>query len=289
MNDNALKYNGITREECHEKLLENLKEYDFNNLSKIDKWILTKYENLVKSTIKHMDNYEFNLVSAETENFIWNDFCSNYIEFAKFNIESISTQSTLCYVLTGIMKLLHPFMPFVTEEIYDKLPIKDSESIMISDYPKYNEEFIFDTELDEVINLITKIRRIKLEKNIKEFVLVHNDNIVRNNIELISKVLKLDINDIRESCDLNTKEDIAFNNGIISIYYDGTSNNEKEKEMLLKEKDRLEQSINRRNNLLSNENYVNKAPTNLVEKEKQTLLSEKQELELIIEKLEKMC
>ena len=266
-----------------------LKEYDFTNLSKIDKWILTKYENLVKSTIKHMDNYEFNLVSTETENFIWNDFCSNYIEFSKFNIESNSTKSTLCYVLTGIMKLLHPFMPFVTEEIYDKLPIKDSESIMISEYPKYNEKFIFDTDLDEVINLITKIRRIKLEKNIKDFVLVHNDDIIKNNVELISKVLKLNINDIRNNCDLNTKEDITFNNGVVSIYYDGTSNNEKEKENLLKEKEKLEQSINRRTNLLNNENYVNKAPTNLVEKEKQTLITEKQELELINEKIEKMC
>ena len=269
--------------------IDALKEYDFTNLSKIDKWILTKYENLVKSTIKHMDNYEFNLVSAETENFIWNDFCSNYIEFSKFNIESNSTKSTLCYVLTGIMKLLHPFMPFVTEEIYDKLPIKDSESIMISEYPKYNEEFIFDTDLDEVINLITKIRRIKLEKNIKDFVLVHNDDIIKNNVELISKVLKLNINDIRNNCDLNTKEDITFNNGVVSIYYDGTSNNEKEKENLLKEKEKLEQSINRRTNLLNNENYVNKAPANLVEKEKQTLITEKQELELINEKIEKMC
>ena len=265
--------------------IDALKGYDFTNLSKIDKWILTKYENLVKSTIKHMDNYEFNLVSAETENFIWNDFCSNYIEFSKFNIESNSTKSTLCYVLTGIMKLLHPFMPFVTEEIYDKLPIKDSESIMISEYPKYNEEFIFDTDLDEVISLITKIRRIKLEKNIKDFVLVHNDNIIQNNIELISKILKVDI---RNHCDLNTKEDITFNNGIVSIYYDGTANSEKEKENLLKEKEKLEQSINRRTNLLNNENYVNKAPINLVEKEKQTLVNEKKDLELINQKLEKM-
>ena len=141
--------------------IEDLKELTFNNLTNEDKWILTKYEKIVKSSIKHMDNYEFNLFNTETYSFIYDDFCSNYIEFSKFNAESNTTKSVLCYVLTGILKMLHPFMPFVTEEIYQMLPIKESESIMISTYPEYNKEFIFKDEeilVDDQIDFIKKFR-----------------------------------------------------------------------------------------------------------------------------------
>ena len=123
-----------------------------------------KYENIVKSSIKHMDKYEFNLFGSETYSFIYDDFCSSYIEFSKFNSNSITTKSVLCYVLTGILKMLHPFMPFVTEEIYGMLPIKDSESIMISKYPEYNKKFIFNTEKEIVEEKIDFIRSFKMLK-----------------------------------------------------------------------------------------------------------------------------
>ena len=105
--------------------IEGLKELTFDNLTEEDKWILTKYENIVKSSTKHMDKYEFNIFGAETYSFIYDDFCSNYIEFSKFNSESNTTKSVLCYVLTGILKMLNIFMSFVYVEIYGMLPIKD--------------------------------------------------------------------------------------------------------------------------------------------------------------------
>ena len=266
--------------------IEGLKEYDFSNLTKQDKWILTKYENIVKSTISHMDKYEFNLVGAETYEFVWDDFCSNYIEFAKFNQDSVTTKSVLCYVLTGILKLLHPFMPFVTEEIYNMLPIKDSESIMISEYPKCNEEFIFeDNSLDLIIDLIKKIRKIKLENNIgKDYIIVTNDEIVLDYKDLLSKVLKNE-NILTSYEGEFTNIDISFNNNVVSIYYDGSLSKE-EIDGLIKEKERLINSIERREKLLSNEGYVNKAPVNIVNKEREDLQKEKQELELIESKLE---
>ena len=266
--------------------IEGLKEYDFSNLTKQDKWILTKYENIVKSTISHMDKYEFNLVGAETYEFVWDDFCSNYIEFAKFNQDSVTTKSVLCYVLTGILKLLHPFMPFVTEEIYNMLPIKDSESIMISEYPKCNEKFIFeDNSLDLIIDLIKKIRKIKLENNIgKDYIIVTNDEIVLDYKDLLSKVLKNE-NILTSYEGEFTNIDISFNNNVVSIYYDGSLSKE-EIDGLIKEKERLINSIERREKLLSNEGYVNKAPENIVNKEREDLQKEKQELELIESKLE---
>lgn len=255
--------------------IEDLKEYTFDNLTIEDKWILSKYERIVKSSIKHMDKYEFNLFGGETYSFIYDDFCSNYIELAKFNSSSNTTKSVLCYVLTGILKLLHPFMPFVTEEIYQMLPVKDSESIMISEYPKYNKKFDFDINLDYTLDLITKIRKEKLENNIKEYFIYYNE---LEYIEILKKMLKLnDSNFIKEKNNLN---EIVIDKNV-SILYDGSENLEKKLESLRKEKDRLETSISRREKLLSNENYVSKAPSTLVEQERKTLELEKQNLEVI--------
>lgn len=82
-----------------------------------------------------MDKFEFNNACAAIYDFSWNYFCDYYIEMAKYTSEDITTKSVLITVLTGILKLLHPFMPYVTEEIYQMLPVKDDESIMISKYP----------------------------------------------------------------------------------------------------------------------------------------------------------
>ena len=258
--------------------IEDLKELTFNNLTKEDKWILTKYENIVKSSIKHMDKYEFNLFGTETYDFVYNDFCSNYIEFSKFNSESKTTKSVLCYVLTGILKMLHPFMPFVTEEIYGMLPIKDAESIMISNYPEYNKDLVFKEETIEVdnkIEFIKAFRNVKTENNIpKEAkVLINTDDDIIINMLKIKDVIvsdKLDIN----SYNVETKGYKA------TIYYEKV---ESEEEKLLKQKqiEELKKSIERREKLLSNENYVNKAPKNIVDMDKAKLEEEKEKLKLL--------
>ncbi|MBP3765558.1 MAG: valine--tRNA ligase [Bacilli bacterium] len=258
--------------------IEDLTEYNFDNLSDEDKWILTKYENIVKSSINHMDKYEFNLFGAETYDFIYNDFCSNYIEFSKFNSDSTTTKSVLCYVLTGILKMLHPFMPFVTEEIYGMLPIKDSESIMISKYPEYEEKFVFDKEaklVDEKIEFIKAFRNIKTENNIPSSAKV----LVNTNDEIILKMLK--INDSRIYSELDIKSyNVEVKGYKATIYYE---KQESEEDLALKEKqiNDLKASILRREKLLSNENYVAKAPANIVEQDRIKLKEEKEKLKLL--------
>ena len=259
--------------------IADLKELTFDNLSQEDKWILTKYENIVKSSIKHMDKYEFNLFGSETYEFIYDDFCSNYIEFAKFNSESNTTKSVLCYVLTGILKMLHPFMPFVTEEIYQTLPIKDAESIMISEYPKYNKEYVFKdalTSVEEKINFIKAFRNIKTENNIpKEAkVMINTDD------EIIIKMLKLSDVITNEALDIKSYK-VETANYKATIFYE---KEESEEDKALKEKqiNDLKASIERREKLLSNENYVNKAPANIVEQDKIKLAEEKKKLEELL-------
>ena len=258
------------------------KEYDFNNLNISDKWILTKLNNVIKNVRKHMEVYEFNVVGSELYSFIWNDFCDWYIELSKINMND-TTKSVLIKVLSSILKMLHPFMPFVTEEIYLQLPGHD-ETIMLSKYPQYNANEIFETNLDEIINLIKKIRTLKLENNIgNDYKLVFNSSIPKE-ISIVSKMLKIDDENILKNFENKNFENIKinFNNEIINLYYDGSANKEVMLEKLEKEELRLTSSIERRKKLLSNENYVNKAPANLVENEKNTLEKEIKELETII-------
>ena len=258
--------------------IESLKEYDFSNINESDKWILSKYENIIKSTINHMDNYEFNLVGSELYNFIWEDFCSNYIEFSKFTSSEIGTRSTLCYVLTGILKMMHPFMPFVTEEIYGMFPIKDSESIMISNYPKYEEKFVYNEILkkyDYIIDFIRLFRNVKLENQMTKDLKVKINN--NEDYSLIKKILKIENSIIDKELNI-TKFNISNNVYNVDIYFEKEITKEDE-ELKNKQIDQLKASINRRKGLLANENYVNKAPHNLVEQEKQKLMEEEKLLE----------
>ena len=260
--------------------IEDLKEIKLDNLSNEDKWILTKYENIVKSSISHMDRYEFNLFGLETYNFIYDDFCSNYIEFAKFNLDKNSTKSTLLFVLTGILKMLHPFMPFVTEEIYSMLPVKESESIMISSYPIYEEKYIFEKEYElteKSISFIRKFRNICTENTIPKTARVMINN--NSDYDLIIKVLRLQDRLINEKENINSY-DVNEYNYSMSIFYQKEEN----LELIKKEMDTLRSNIERREKLLSNPGYVNKAPENLVAIERDKLEIEKNKLKELEEK-----
>lgn len=259
--------------------IETLKEVRFDNLKIEDKWILTKYNNVLKSTIRHMDKYEFNLVAAETYEFVWNDFCSSYIELSKNSLDDETTKSVLYTVLLGILKMLHPFMPFVTEEIFKMLPIKESESIMISSYPKYDKKLVFDDEmktLDEVLNDIVSIRNLKAVNKITKEAKVKFETIKELH-DIYSSQLK-----IKEENLFSDNSDNMVTLNYKSKYIDITYYYEKEEEdnsKTLEDIKKLEESIERRKKLLSNENYVNKAPANIVEMDRNKLKEEEEKLE----------
>ena len=146
--------------------------------------------------------------------------------------------STLCYILTGILKLLHPFMPFVTEEIYQMLPVKDAESIMISEYPKYTKKYVFELEesvMDDAVEFIKNFRTIKAYKVFSE----------REKARIFFEKVETEAEKINKASQIKV----------------------------------LESSIARREKLLSNENYVNKAPANIVENDRKKLEEEKKKLE----------
>ena len=246
-----------------------------------DKWILTKYENTILSVKKFMDKYEFNNAGAMLYEFVWNYFCDSYIEMSKFSSDCISTKSTLCFILTGILKMLQPFMPFVTDEIYSMLPIKDAEDIMVSSYPSYDKKLVFsdcEKEFDNKVEFIKIFRNIKAENNITKDLKVLFDT--TENLDIIIKMLKLENSIIESPLDIKSYKVISKNIKA-TIYFE---KKETEEEKALKENQikLLKDSIERREKLLSNENYVNKAPANIVENDRQKLEEEKKKLEELL-------
>ena len=257
--------------------IEDLSEICLDDLKPEDKWILTKYEKMVSMAKKFMDRYEFNNASSAIYDFTWNYFCDYYIEMAKYSIDDVSTKSTLCYVLTGILKLLHPFMPYVTEEIYQMLPVKEVESIMISKYPKSTKKYVFLEEeriVDDEVEFIKNFRNVKAENNMTKEMKVMFDTTDDN--ELIIKMLKLKDNLVTEP--LGMKAYKAFSKRVKAQIFFEKAMSEADKLLEMKQIEVLRASIARREKLLSNENYVKKAPQNIVDMDRQKLEEEKKKL-----------
>lgn len=260
--------------------ISDIKEIKLDNLKPEDKWILTKFEKMLHTTKKFMDKYQFNNASSVIYDFVWTSFCDSYIEMAKYSLSDDATKSTLCYILTNILKLLHPFMPYVTEEIYQMLPIKEEESIMISNYPKYSKKYIFELEevvVDDEIEFIRSFRNVKAENNITKDMKVMFDTTDDN--DLIVKMLKLDENLVKEP--LGIKSYNVFSKRVkATIFFEKM---ETEADKVLKETQiaALKASIARREKLLANENYVAKAPKNIVDMDREKLKEEKEKLALL--------
>ena len=261
--------------------MEDFKEenYTLEDLSLTDKWILEKLNRIIKSVRESMEKYEYHNVGNELYSFIWEDFCDWYIELSKANMND-TTKSVLLKVLTSILKMLHPFMPYVTEEIYQMLPIKDAKSIMISKYPVV-EDYNYTSELetiDKVLEDIVSIRNLKQSNNITK------DAKVKVTVKQLLKSIYYSQLKIKEEnlVDSEITDMLSSNyqskNIDITYYYHGSKEDESKK---IEEINKLKASIERREKLLANSNYVSKAPANIVEADRKKLLEEKEKLAIL--------
>ena len=258
--------------------IEDLKQenYTLQNLKKEDKWILTRLNKTIKTVTKYMEKYEFNNAGAVIYDFIWTDFCDKYIELAKFSLDDYNTKSVLLKTIDAILKMLHPFMPYVTDEVYNMLPIKE-ETIMLSSYPVYEKEYVFvkeEKEIDELLDFVREFRNIKAENNIGKDYYVKWDN--DQDYTLAKKMLKVQDNVITEEMNIQAYK-VKTANFEATIYYEKVLT-EKDIAERNKEIEKLKSSIERRQKLLANENYVAKAPANLVSEERQKLKEEEEKL-----------
>ena len=246
----------------------NLNDNNYKEYNNYDKWILTKYNNVIKQVTKYMDKYEFHNAFNTLYSFIWDDYCSSYIEISKIYLNDTS-KSVLLNILIGIIKMLHPFIPFVTEEIYQNLPFKESKSIMESSYSVYNKKEVYDIlETTEILNDITSLRNFKAENNI-----INSDAV---KIEyLFDEKLYDGLIKFKNKVD-NIEDSIKYESKYAILYFE--VKNKVSEEDIQKEIEELEKSINKRKNLLSNENFVKRAPENIVANEKQKLIEEEEKL-----------
>jgi len=270
---NASRYVLINMEDFKEE------NYTLEDLSLTDKWILEKLNRIIKSVRESMEKYEYHNVGNELYSFIWEDFCDWYIELSKANMND-TTKSVLLKVLTSILKMLHPFMPYVTEEIYQMLPIKDAKSIMISKYPVV-EDYNYTSELetiDKVLEDIVSIRNLKQSNNITK------DAKAKVTVKQLLKSIYYSQLKIKEEnlVDSEITDMLSSNyqskNIDITYYYQGSKEDESKR---IEEINKLKTSIERREKLLANSNYVSKAPANIVEADRKKLLEEKEKLAIL--------
>ena len=258
----------------------NKDNYTLKNLSNHDKWILTKLNKTIKEVKKYMDKYQFNNAGNVLYDFIWDSFCDSYIEMSKSTSNTYETKSTLLYVLDAILKMLHPFAPYITEEIYQMLPIKDADSIMISKYPSASKKMEYNNEYETIENTIAFIKEFRFisgENNIPKSAKVRINN--ENDYSLISFMLRLDERLISDELS-ETSYNVNYADYSMTIYYEKIET-EEDKALREKQISDLEASIQRREKLLSNENYVSKAPAHIVEADRKKLEEEKEKLKTL--------
>ena len=283
---------------------ENIPDLDASKLTNADKWILSKANDLVKDVTENLDKYELGIAADKIYNFIWEEFCDWYIEMVKprlYNDEDTTKEAalyTLKKVLITSLKLLHPYMPFVTEEIFTNIQ-DEEESIMISDWPVYDEAFAFKNEEESVETIKEAVRNIRNlragmnvppSKKAKVYV-VSEDEKVRN-IFTEGKVFFATLSyasEVLVQSDKNGIDDDAVSTMIphASIYlpFAELVDIEKEIERLKKEQERLTKELARVNGMLSNPNFVNKAPEAKLNEEKEKQAKYNQMMTQVTERL----
>ena len=267
-----------------------LSQVSIKDLTPADKWILSKANSLVKEVTENMEKYDFGVAVAKLNDFIWEEFCDWYIEMVKprlYNEEDTTKAAalfTLKKVLTISLKLLHPYMPFITEEIFCSLQ-DEEESIMVSDWPVFEDEFDFKSEENEVEiikNAVRNIRNLRADMNVppskKASVYVISEKEEVRKVFEDSKVFFATLGYASEVHVQADKEGIAEDavstvipDAVIYMPFAELVDVEKEIARLEKEAARLEGEIKRAKGMLSNERFVSKAPAAKVEAEKEKL------------------
>ena len=269
---------------------ENAKIRDISevkNLSYADKWILFKLNSAVVAVTRFMDKYEVGLAASRIYEFIWNQFCDWYIEFSKTALYSDDDEkrsnaaSVLVYVLRETLKLAHPIVPFITEEIYDALPNKDAEDIMISPFPEANPKHAYradSAQTDAVIELIKSVRNLRREMNVSQNKRTAVYIVPKEDKEKQLKKMAGYIEKLAFASGVYFGEPSGKNASLVTtlgnvfIPMGDLVDFDKERARLKAEIEKTDEEIARARGKLENKGFTEKAPAALVEKEKEKLV-----------------
>ena len=278
---NASRFVLMNLTESDEDLLKSPEE---SELTVEDKWILSRFNSLAKSVNDNIANYELGVALAEIYSFTWDTFCDWYIEMAKSRIfdtgaASLTAKRVLVKVLTGIVKLLHPYMPFITEEIYLALPHVD-ESVMISDYPVFDPALVYKSEeedVERIISCITAIRARRSEMNVppskkaKLYVVTKYEKTFKETEKILEKLASASEVILTDAYESDDAVMIATEAGNLYIPLSEVIDFEKERARLTAEMKKNEGEIERIEKKLANEGFVSKAPAAVIEGERAKL------------------
>jgi valyl-tRNA synthetase len=281
-----------------------------DELKAADKWILSKVNTLAKDVTENMDKYELGIAVQKVYDFIWDEFCDWYIEITKvrtYNKENDPASAnaafwTLKTVLTEALKLLHPFMPFITEEIFCTLH-PEEETIMLAKWPEYKAEWNFSKEeemLEHCKDLVKGIRNVRTDMDVppsrkaKVFI-VSEDAALRETFEHTKEAYQ----NLAGASEVAVQTDKSgIGEDAVSVVIPGATlylpledlvDFEKEKERLEKEKERLTKELARSRGMLSNEKFLSKAPEAKVQEEKEKLSGYEQMMAQVEERLKQMA
>ena len=277
---------------------------DLNDLQLEDKWILSKYNDVVKLVTENLDKFELGIALSNLYDFIWENFCDWYIElvkprlFDKENPTGKTAQYVLTYVLSNTMKLLHPFMPFITEEIWQHLP-HEGESIMISEWPEYDEKLNFPKDVESIeliMQSISAIRNRRAEMNVppskkaKVIIVTDKTDVFEQGTVFFEKLASA--SEAVVQTDKSGISDNAVNvvvpSAEVFLPLDELVDKTKELERLNAEKKKLEGEIKRVEGKLNNAGFVSKAPQKVVDEEKAKGEKYKEMLEKVLENIKSM-
>ena len=285
---NTLADEEKVRDFCYE-VYEKNKSYNPDLLKIEDKWILNKFDKLVSDVTRNMENYDLGVALDKIYNFIWNEFCDWYIEMVKPRIYSddentkIAVSDILNHVFGSCLKLLHPFMPFVTAEIYQNLICFGTKDLIVAKWPTIRNNFAFDKEeamVEKVKEIIVEIRNVRNTKNIhpskKSKLIIVSKEYEEELKEVEDILLKLgfatevkiqnDYKDIPKDATKIIAEGIE-----VFIPLEGLVDMEQERKRLEEEKKKLEGEVVRCEKMLSNPGFMNKAPQSKIDEEKAKL------------------
>ncbi len=285
-----------------ESIVEEYKDTAKNYRNSADKWILSKFNTVVKEVTENLEKFEIGIAAGKVNDFIWSELCDWYIELVKPRLygEDRATKAavynTIMYVLEGSLKLLHPFMPFITEEIYTN--ITKEETITTASWPVYSDELTFEKDVENmeyVIAAIKSLRNIRAEMNVPNsrkanIMVIPSNDVVKNAIE--EGIVYLEKLASAAGVVFASKEEIPSD--AVSAIIDGAElymplddliDKEKEIERLTKEKEKLEKEVERVNKKLSNEGFVKKAPESVIEEEKEKQKKYQDMLDKVMERL----
>ena len=262
-----------------------------------DRWILSRLQETAKAVTDNLEKYEIGLAGAKLYDFVWSEFCDWYIEAIKPSLYSDDVKvkqnaaSNIYYVLVSILKLLHPYIPFVTEHIYLSLPIHE-ETIMLSSYPTYREDLFFEkekAEFEAVMDIIKGIRNIRAEMNVAPSKRIHvtvktkNEELIQSGEGYLAKLAGVEkvtydasyVPGKKESTVVTAAAELYIPLGDLIDY-------DKEIERLEKEKASLEKEIAKSKGMLGNPGFVSRAPEQVVKAERDRLAVNEEKLAKII-------